>query len=167
MLLARAVAAARPGGTARPPTCATTAADLDAARDCVPRHARPSRTPFAVLVHNAGLDADDAEVLALAAAVEADPGRQLVVAHLHGDNVTTRATLHLLGLVFPGDHTGVRAVGPEAPLRAAALVDVAGDGPWSTHAVVVHPAVMWALAGDTSPDPDLPFGAELRRDRRR
>jgi ATP-dependent 26S proteasome regulatory subunit len=118
-------------------------------------------TPFAVLVHNAALRPDEAEVLALAAAVEADPWRQRVVAELHGDNVTTRVTLHLLGIVFPDGHVGVRAVANEAPLRTAALVDVLEDGPWATHAVVVQPAVMWALAGDSSPDPALPHGTEL------
>jgi AAA+ superfamily predicted ATPase len=158
VLLGRAVeqharADGQPAGGPTPDDLATARASF--------RAALAAPTPFAVLVHNAGLGAEDAEVLALAAAIESDPGRQRVVAHLHGDNVTTRATLHLLGSVFPADHAGVRAVGPESPLRTAALVDVAGDGPWSTHEVVVHPAVMWALAGDGSPDPDLPFGAEL------
>ena len=63
--------------------------------------------------------------------------------------------------LFPGDHTGVRAVGPDAPLRRAALIDVVDDGPWASHALVVHPTVMWALAGDASADPQLPLGAEL------
>src|SRR5215216_3525839 len=142
-------------------------ADLAAADASVERARRQflaalaEPSPFAVLVHNAGLGADDAEVLALAAAVEADPARQLAVAHLHGDSTTTRVTLHLLGVAFGDGHAGVRAVGPQAPLRTAALVDVLDDGPWGLHVVAVHPAVMWALAGDTSPDPGLPDGVEL------
>ena len=157
VLLARAVAARNEPG-AEADAAATDA--LDAARVEF-RAALEEPSPFAVLVDNAQLAPDDAEVLALAAAIEADPGRQLVVAHLHGDTTSIRATLHLLGVVFPPGHAGVRAVGYDAALRTSALVDVVADGPWATHAVVVHPSVMWALAGDGSPDPDLPFGAEL------
>jgi ATP-dependent 26S proteasome regulatory subunit len=135
-------------------------ADVEAARQGF-HAALDDATPFGVLVHNAGLGVEEAEVLAVAAAVEADPGRQQAVAHLHGDTTTTRPSLHLLGLLFPPGHLGVRAVGHDAPLRTTALVDVVEDGPWATHAVVVHPSVMWALAGDASSDPALPFGAEL------
>ena len=125
------------------------------------RDALDDATPFGVLVHNARLDPEEAEVLAVAAAIEADPGRQLAVAHLHGDTTTTRPSLHLLGLLFPGGHVGVRAVGHDAPLRTTGLVDVIEEGPWASHAVVVYPSVMWALAGDASSDRALPFGAEL------
>ena len=118
-------------------------------------------TPFSALAHNAGFAVEDAEVLALAAAVEADPGRQRLVAYLHDDASRPRPSLHLISTVFPGDHTGVRAVGPDAPLRRAALIELADDGPWASHALVVHPTVMWALAGDGSADPQLPLGAEL------
>jgi hypothetical protein len=158
-LLARAVAWRRGADGEAPDLAAADAAVEQARAQFRADLAVPSA--FAVLVHNAALGPDDAEVLALAAAVEADPDRQLVVAHLHGDATTFRATLHLLSLVFPSEHTGVRAVGADSPLRTAALVDVVADGPWSTHAVVVHPGVMWALAGDGAADPELPFGAEL------
>jgi AAA+ superfamily predicted ATPase len=146
--------------TADPDALAAADAAVEAAREQF-RESLDEPTPFSVLVHNAGLGTDDAEVLALAAAVEADPWRQRVVAELHGDNVTTRVTLHLLGVVFTGAHAGVRAVAGDAPLRTAALVDLVEDGPWATHTVVVHPSVMWALAGDASPDPALPQGTEL------
>jgi ATPase family associated with various cellular activities (AAA) len=118
-------------------------------------------TPFAALAHNAGLAADDAEVLAVAAAIEAEPARQRIVAALQDDATVTRLSLHLLGLLFPAEHAGVRAVGPESPLRAAALVEVIDDGPWAAHTVAVHPTVMWALAGDSSADDALPLGADL------
>jgi len=146
--------------TADPDALAAADAAVEAAREQF-RESLDEPTPFSVLVHNAGLGTDDAEVLALAAAVEADPWRQRVVAELHGDNVTTRVTPHLLGVVFTGAHAGVRAVAGDAPLRTAALVDLVEDGPWATHTVVVHPSVMWALAGDASPDPALPQGTEL------
>jgi hypothetical protein len=116
---------------------------------------------FSALVHNAGLSIDEAEVLAVVAAVEADPGRQFVVARLQGDSAGNRLNLHTLAALFPGEHLGVRAVGPDAALRRAALIDVIEQGPWSTHEVVVRPAVMWALAGDQSRDPDLPIGTEF------
>ncbi len=118
-------------------------------------------TAFSALAHNAGLSVDEAEVLAVAAAIEADPARQLIIARLQGDAASTRLTLHTLAALFPGEHLGLRAVGPDAALRRAALVDVAEHGPWGTHEIVVRPAVMWALAGDQSRDPDLPVGTEF------
>jgi hypothetical protein len=118
-------------------------------------------TAFSALAHNAALSVDEAEVLAIAAAVEADPARQLIIARLQGDAASTRLTLHTLAALFPGEHIGVRAVGPDAALRRAALVDVAEHGPWGTHEIVVRPAVMWALAGDQSRDPELPVGTEF------
>ncbi len=118
-------------------------------------------TPFATLVHNAQLGHEDAEVLAVAAAIEADPRRQRLVAHVHDDVTTTRLSLHLLGTMFPPGHVGVRAVGPDSPLRSSTLVQLDDVGPWATHTVCVHPTVMWALAGDASADPALPRGAEL------
>ncbi len=118
-------------------------------------------TPFAALVHNARLAPDDAEVLALAAAIEAEPGRQRIVAALHDDALVTRLSLHVLALLFPAEHAGVRAVGPESPLRASALIELIDDGPWAVHTVAVHPTVMWALAGDASADQALPLGADL------
>ena len=116
---------------------------------------------FSVLVRNAGLSTQDAEVLAVAAAVEADPARQRLVSYLQDDATRPRLTLHALGLLFAGDHSGVRAVGPDSALRRAALLDVVEDGPWASHELIVRPSVMWALAGDHAADPELPGGTEL------
>jgi hypothetical protein len=118
-------------------------------------------TPLGALVYNARLGRDDAEVLAVAATIEADPGLQRLVAYLQDDTTRTRLTLHTLATLFPVEHAGVRTVGPDAPLRRAAFLDVVEDGPWAAHVVVVEPAVMWALAGDTSADPGLPIGVEI------
>ncbi len=52
--------------------------------------------------------------------------------------------------------TATLALGPEAPLRRAALVDLVTDLAWSDQRVAVHGAVVWALLGDLSRDPDLP-----------
>jgi hypothetical protein len=117
--------------------------------------------PFSALAHNAGLSFEEAEVLAVAAAVEADPGRQRLIATVYGDPTFSRLTLHSVASVFPGDHLGVRAAGPDSALRRAALIDVVEDGPWATHQIVVRPPVMWALAGDQSRDPELPLGTSL------
>jgi hypothetical protein len=118
-------------------------------------------TPFSALTHNAALAIGDAEVLAVAAAVEADPRRQRAVTYLHDDPSRPRVSLHLLSVLFPGGD-GVRALGPDGALRRAALVDLVEDGPWAGHTVVVRPTVMWALAGDASADEQLPLGTELR-----
>ena len=118
--------------------------------------------PFSVLAENAGLSAGEAEVLAVSAAVEADPRLQVLAGFAQSDTSTPRLTLNGLMVLFPGDHIGVRAVGPDGALRRAGLIDVVDDGPWANHVVRVHPSVMWALAGDASADPDLPVGTELR-----
>jgi hypothetical protein len=118
-------------------------------------------TPFSALTHNAGLSVDEAEVLAVAAAVEADPGRERLIAAVYGDPTLRRLTLHTVASLFPGDHLGVRAAGPDGALRRAALIDVVEDGPWATHEIVVRPPVMWALVGDQSRDPELPLGTSL------
>jgi AAA+ superfamily predicted ATPase len=118
-------------------------------------------TPFSALVANGGLAVPDAEVLALAVACETDARRQRLVAHLHEDAGRTRLTLGLVERVFGADHAGVLTLGPDAALRCTALVTVEPDGAWVDHVVVVEPAVVWALLGDGSRDPDVPIGGEL------
>ena len=118
-------------------------------------------TPFTALIHNAGLAVDEAEVLAVAAAVEADPSRERLIAAVYGDATLRRLALHTVASLFPGGHLGVRAAGPDGALRRAALIDVVEEGPWATHEIVVRPPVMWALVGDQSRDPELPLGTSL------
>ncbi|HVM53107.1 MAG TPA: ATP-binding protein [Acidimicrobiales bacterium] len=108
------------------------------------------------VIDHARLDRAEAEVLALLAAVELDPRRQRLVAYLQDDVTRTRPTLHLLGRLFgPG---AVGAAAADGRLRRAALLEVAGGGPWASQPVVLAPAVAWALAGDGSLEPDLPPG---------
>lgn len=48
-------------------------------------------------------------MLAVAAAVEADPRLQRLVAFLHDDASRTRVTLHTLASLFPSEHSGEHA----------------------------------------------------------
>ena len=119
--------------------------------------AHPS--PFSIVAANARLALDDAEVLALTLACEADPDLHRLVGHLQDDPTRNRLTLGTVIKLF-GDGRGAAAVltlAPDSRLRRAALVDVFADGPWAEHAVTVHPSVVWALLGDASADPDLPL----------
>ena len=161
-LLERAAVAKRAQGVDTPgePVGTSDLTALDRAVDAAGERFHDSLgepTPFSALTHNAALAVGDAEVLAVAAAVEADPGRQRVVGYLHDDSSRPRVSLHLLSLLFPGG-VGVRALGPDGALRRAALVDLVEDGPWAGHTVVVRPSVMWALAGDASADRAAPAG---------
>ncbi|MGE3619575.1 MAG: ATP-binding protein [Acidimicrobiia bacterium] len=112
------------------------------------------------LVESAGLAAEEVEVLALCAAVEVDEQRQALVARLQGEDVR-RPTLGLLARLFDPAHPGPLAVAEGSRLRRAALVEVPGVGPWAARPVVVASQVVWALAGDTSLDPELPAGATV------
>lgn len=117
------------------------------------------RSPFATLAGNASLDPAAAEVLAVAIAVERDRRLQRLVSYVQDDVTSRRLELATLAAVFGPEHPGPLALGPDAALRCAALVDVVEDGPWARHVVVVRSSVLWALEGDTSLDPELPPGA--------
>lgn len=108
---------------------------------------------FARLVRNAGLSASEATALAVLAAVEGSPHRMRLVAYVQDNVQLPRLTLATLDRML-----GVRLVGPGSPLRTGGLVDVGADGPWANTMCWPAPRVMWALAGDDSPDPDLPPG---------
>ena len=114
---------------------------------------------FAALSMNAGLSADEAEVLAVLTAAEASWHLQRVVGELHGDLARNRVSLGLLSIVFGSAVPSVFAVAAGSRLRCAAMVSVDERGPWADHLVAVHPSVIWALIGDTSVDPDLPIDA--------
>ncbi|MGH9188075.1 MAG: ATP-binding protein, partial [Acidimicrobiales bacterium] len=115
-------------------------------------------SPFAALVGAASVGREEAEVLSLLCAVELDPRRAQLVAYLNDDVTRRRPTLHLLRSLFDVDHPGALAVAGDARLSRAELVEVAGEGPWADRSVSVHDTVIWALAGDRSPDPALPVG---------
>jgi ATP-dependent 26S proteasome regulatory subunit len=112
--------------------------------------------PFAALASNAGLDEQESEVLALLAAAEASWPLQRIVGELHGDVQRNRVSLGLLTQLFGADHPGPLTLTPGSRLRRAELITVDERGPWTDHAVVLHPTVVWALLGDASIDPDLP-----------
>ena len=118
---------------------------------------------FATLAGRARLRLAEAQVLALLAAVEADPRRQRLVAYLNDDVGRRYLTPWTLALVT-GTRASVVAAGPGGGLRRAGLLASVGtmaDGPWAAQPLAVAPPVLWWLVGDAGPDPDLPPGAEL------
>ena len=120
---------------------------------------RSDGSPFAVLVENAALDVHEAEALAVALAIELDLRRQRLLAYVQDDVSKTRVVLHTLTLMFGPSGAGALAVAPGSALLRSGFIDVITDGPWAQHTLVVAPSVVWAILGDTSPDPDLPPGA--------
>ncbi len=116
-----------------------------------------SEVPFATVVANAGLSLMEAEVLALAAAVEQSRARQSLLTFAHDDLARPRLMIDSVRALL--GHAHVLALGPGSGLVASALVDVVADGSWSEQLVSVHPTVLWALAGSIAPDPDLPVDA--------
>ncbi|HSL57155.1 MAG TPA: ATP-binding protein [Acidimicrobiales bacterium] len=118
-------------------------------------------TPLGRIAAHAALGPAEAEVLALAAAVELDPARQRLLGYVHDDVTSVRPTVHTLNQVFGADHPGVATLAPDGRLRRAALVAVDQPGAWSSATVAVAPTVLWALVGDTSTDPALPAGHEI------
>ncbi len=116
---------------------------------------------FAAIGANARLSLEEAEVFALLAAVDLEPRRQRLIAYAQ-DNVTlNRPTLASLRRMFPDPHPGPLAVASDSRLRRAALVQVPDEGPWGLRQASVAAPVVWALAGDSSLDPDLPPGVRL------
>jgi len=147
-------------GTANPGT-ATADASVDAARAAF-RTMLGMPVPFATIADNARLAPADAELLAVAVACELDLRLARLVGALQDEVGPSRLTLQIADRVLRDAGSGVAAaIGLEAPLRRARLVDVTEDGPWAQHAVVVHPGVIWALVGDTAVDPALPLGTVL------
>jgi len=144
-------------GFAEPLAAARRALDDELAGDAV----------FAILAANAGLDRAAAEILGLLVAVEVDLSLQRLVAWLHDGVPARRLTLGLLaGLVGPGVGAGegggaLAAVAPDGGLLRAGYVTVDDEGPWAARAVAMEPAVIWALLGDRSRDPDLPADLDL------
>jgi hypothetical protein len=130
--------------------------DLAAARDAFLAYLATD-APFARIVRTAGLDPSAAEVFALLAAVELSPHRMRLVAYLQDDVQRPRPTLATLARMFP-DGVGDAAVGPGSALYRAELVEVGAEGPWATR--MCHPParVIWALRGNSAPDPGLPAG---------
>jgi AAA+ superfamily predicted ATPase len=116
---------------------------------------------FTMLVARAQLSVDEAAVLAVAVAAEMDERLQHLLVYVHGDPARSRVELGDLGDLFDAEHPGVACLGSDEGPRRAAFVSLSTDAPWSRQAVVVQPSLLWALQGDSAPDPDLPIGATV------
>lgn len=130
---------------------------------------------FASLAQYAGLTTEEAAVLSILCAVEAEPRRQKLVGYLNDDVTVRRPSLWTLSLLLPGDLRGDRsgdlpggdavgrmgplaALAPGGALRRACLVEVPEDALWASAPVGVAPSVLWWLHGTPSRDPGLPPG---------
>ncbi|MDH3755957.1 MAG: AAA family ATPase [Acidimicrobiia bacterium] len=116
---------------------------------------------FSILVANAGLDLDEAEVFAVLCSIELDARRQRLVAYVQDDVTRKRLTAGGLRRLFDAPHPGVLTIGPESALHRAALIEVEPTGPWASREISVATSVTWALVGDGSSDPELPVAAEM------
>jgi hypothetical protein len=94
---------------------------------------------FTAVAWNAGLDPEEAEVLAFVAAVERSSVRQRLVAYLHDNVAATRPTLGLLDQIFPTRHRASLAAAPDAAAVRACIVIVGEDGPWASRTVSLPP----------------------------
>lgn len=134
------------------PTVEKTRADLHDSMGGAGRMAGAAR--------NAGLSAEDVEVLALLSAVDLDPGRQRLVSYIQDSVQLPRLTVSTVMRLFKPSHPGHLALSPGSRLDRSGLVELTGDGPWATRMATVAERFVWHLAGDDSPDPDLPFDHE-------
>ena len=107
---------------------------------------------------SAGLDRDEARLLAVVVGVDLDPGLQALASHLQGDPRPGRLTLHTVASLVGPD--AVRAMSDDAPLRTAGLLELEPGPSLATTRVAVPARVAWAFLGDFSLDPELPLGVE-------
>ena len=133
------------------------------AREALLRSVMEGEDLFAAVAHNARLDTDETEVLALLCAVETDRRLQKLLAYAQDDVALTRPTLDGLMRLFPRSHAGALTVAEDGRLRRAGFVRVSGGEPWGRRTVEVPASLVWSLLGDQSLDPDLPLGIELLR----
>lgn len=159
----RALLVQRAGALSHAPDFDTTAETQDAASALLDEarsafHASLSAgTTFGILAANASLSLDDAELLAVAATAEIDSSCEQLMAEVQGRPARNRMTLGSIATLLGPSHPGAACVSPDAPLRRAAYIDVAAVGPWAEHHVMVYPALLWALLGDSSRNPELPI----------
>jgi hypothetical protein len=125
------------------------------------RVAADTKSAFAAVVAASGLEPVEAEVLAVLVAVEADPRRQRLVGYLNDDVTLRRCTPFTIRELFGAARGAELAVAPGRGLVRAALVSLPTDAPWGSAAIAVARPVVWWLAGERDPDPDLPPGYEL------
>jgi hypothetical protein len=118
-----------------------------------------SEVPFAALAANAELQRIDAEVLAVAAAIESSQSRLSLLAFTGPDGSRQRLTIDAVHLLFDQEH--LLALSPDGPLLTSALVELIDAGTWSEQIVAVHHTVLWALAGSYASDPNVPVDATI------
>jgi hypothetical protein len=130
------------------------APELERARKLFAEQLTNGDDQFSILVRRAGLNAVEAEALAVICAVERSPARMTLVAYAQDDVNLPRLTLATLTRMF-GD---ARLLAPAARLHTAALVETATSVPWARRSPMPADRVLWQLHGDDSPDPRLPAG---------
>ncbi|WP_370250051.1 ATP-binding protein [Nocardioides sp.] len=116
-------------------------------------------TAFAAVCANAELDDHGREVLALLVACESDLVRTARVAQLTASGRGGHLTLGAIARLIGGVGLCAGATGPGSALQRSALITLVPHGPWSGTEVALAPSAMWAIAGDQSPDPELPLGS--------
>ena len=131
-----------------------TSTSIEAVRESFHRDA-----VFAGLVRGAMLSREEAEVLAVLAAVELDPRRQRLVSFLNDDVTQRFLTPYSLSQLFM-DGEAWAVLRPDGALRRSELVTVESGQPWARTPVQLAPLVCWRLAGHPSDDPALPTGAD-------
>jgi SpoVK/Ycf46/Vps4 family AAA+-type ATPase len=119
-----------------------------------------SDDPVVVMARGAGCPDDEVESFALCVGVERSLERQRIIESVARDGVGV-VRLGMLDQLASDSHRGAATVGPDSRLVRARLVSVGPTGPFGSRQVMVHPTVMWGLAGDGRPDPDLPVGTRL------
>ncbi len=118
-------------------------------------------SPLSALVARAHMSVAEAEVFATAVAVETDERLQKLIVAVTADRERHRLELGMLDGLFGADHPGAATIGPASALVRSAFVTVRGTGAFSRQVIAVEPSVLWALAGDRTPDRDLPVGTEV------
>ncbi len=133
--------------------------DLKSAGQRLHEEATESDEPFYGIAASAGLSGLDLEVFAVIAAIELNPQKQRLLAYLQDNVSANRPWLSMLDDLFPAGasgRSGSSAASLDAPLSRAELIAIDDSGPWGTRSVRLADRVVWAITGDTSPDPDLP-----------
>lgn len=131
---------------------------LAEAREALERSAAHA-SPFASLCANAGAAGSARELLAILIACELDIARSTRASALSGAHRPMRLTLGAASALLGGVPQCAQAAGPGSPLSRGALIDVVQEGTWAAAEIALAPSVLWALAGDPTPDRGLPVGA--------
>lgn len=114
--------------------------------------------PVVSLARAIGCADDEIAALVVLVHVERSLERQRILAGPDGDG---SIRLGLLDQLSHSTFRGAATVGPDSRLRRARLVAVSPNGPFASRPVRVDTSVLWGLAGDSRPDPNLPFGSRL------